>query len=666
MSERDYTQSSEREQLKQIHARAVEATSDRSESGVDKTIGSIGEDLINRLYTHAGDGPRDIAERIDHEDFETVEDITLYYGKGGSYTDTNKTIPFYFELAAVPTQIREKHEGQPTVNGLWGINQSVLYNSPRIALDSTHSEGYSYPKTMFRDIGHDFAYVAHIYCPNVSWRDQGKQTFDHEPFKHVISEIIGKAYRKMRPGIRPRLNELRASEQTVEKEPLEGCAEKGDLRDFCFANMIDAHAEASNGGEITPRQRQLYYEMRRRIRHWAEEKGIKYKFDAERPNPEPFELEDSYFFSVLSEYENEEIGHRIATREQRGHFTEPHSNLKIPLGTVSVNRYNPSETDDYGDLLFVEKTGFHEQIHQQFELTKKYDIAPIEGKGWSTNAVRDLIEKIQRENPETTVYALTDLDVAGVGIADNLEVANALSDIATLSVERIGVTMEDVKEYGLEGETVSLKKGQRTQLQNLRGDGVIDDETYEFMTQGDGRRVEINEIPPSELGNYLEGKFEQRGVEKVHPETDDIQLPDYPDPADEWQSQTNNAVGNWLRDQLPEKDDLAKAVRQHAAVPTDSDFKERLLDEDIPFGEGEDEQRAAIHEKIVENLADKPPEHYSDMNDEMKEEYDEEAEAVRGTFEDDIGEAVADVLDEYAEVGISINYDIPKDEPDTD
>lgn len=205
------TTEQEAEAMEAVYGRACEMTTERAVDGLDKTIGSIGDDLVDGLHQYETGANGDfsgIVDRIDDDNFGTVDDMTVYYGKGGSYDNGDKTIPFYYELAAVPTAIREKDDGR-LISHILGVNQSILYDTPTISLNNELSEGYYDITSAFRSMGHNYTIVSNIYCPNVSWQDRGKQGFDLEPFKQVISEVVGKAIRKIKRDIRPRLNDLR-------------------------------------------------------------------------------------------------------------------------------------------------------------------------------------------------------------------------------------------------------------------------------------------------------------------------------------------------------------------------------------------------------------------------------------------------------------------------
>ncbi|WP_238532973.1 hypothetical protein [Halalkalicoccus jeotgali] len=612
--------------LKRVYEDACELTTERSESGLDETIGSIGTDLETRLHAYVGDGPETIVEQIDREGYDDIDDITVYYQAGGSYDEGNKTVPFCFELAAVPTWITGKNERAGSKHIL-GINQSVLYDGGFVHLHSPLSEGASSFDTSFNG-NHQYVVVANIYCPNVGFRDKGKQGFNSEPFERVISEVVGKAKRKIERDIRPRLNDLREEEQ---EETLSGKAPNGFIKDFVWDNFWDVYNDATDNGTYSIEMRQLYYKFRPLFLDEAEKRGYQYSTKATVDDPKPLELNFDTFSDYISEFEEEELGERLIIRDERGFFVEPHTNQRINLGTTAVRQYDPSDVD-YGDILFIEKTGFMDILHREFELTKKYDIGLINSKGWNTTAGQKLVEKIQTANPDATLYVLSDLDIAGVGIADNVSSPDELSDLDELATEKIGVTCDDVHEYGLPAEKGEYKDKTLSQLETMHDDGIVDDETYEYL--GEDNRVEINAFSPVELKEYLETKFEDHDITKQYPSPSVINEPDLPDSTETRSTAIEQALGRWVMAQIP--DDMVERIEDSVTV------------DDALTGQLEDLETdpKSLTEEIHEELADNPPRHWSDMNEELVEKREKEAEEASEDYIETVSESTKEYLDE--------------------
>ncbi len=94
------------------------------------------------------------------------------------------------------------------------MNQSVVYSNPSIFLKLKHTSGKTKEhrkiETAFDDSGHAYWIVANLTCPNLNFQDKGKQKFDTKPFEPTISDVVGKAVRKVERDIRPQLNSLQS------------------------------------------------------------------------------------------------------------------------------------------------------------------------------------------------------------------------------------------------------------------------------------------------------------------------------------------------------------------------------------------------------------------------------------------------------------------------
>ncbi len=299
--------------------------------------------------------------------------------------------------------------------------------------------------------------------------------------------------------------------------------------------------------------RQLYYQMRPMFKKLLEKTDYEYSpnasFDPDKP-PEKFKklkLRYGTFSKKVNEYEKEVLGRRKIFRDKRGFFVEPHSNEIIDLSTKQVERYDPPEKQ-FGNLLYIEKTGFFELLHKNFELTKKYDIGLINARGSAVGAARDLVEKIQRKCDDVTLYTLTDLDIKGVGIAKDAENPDELSSLQKkFDAERIGVSLEDVADYDLQKENRDYNDTMIAELENRYEKGEISEELYQFLKSKQG--VEINAFPPVSLEGYLFDKFEEYGIKKVEPDEEDVEEPDIKSPDKICEKAQKEAVGEYIIDQ---------------------------------------------------------------------------------------------------------------------
>jgi hypothetical protein len=593
----------------------------------------------------------------------------------------DRTIPFFFELAVAVTGISS--DDYPTTNIAFGVNQSVTYSPPRPSVQIEHAggktENYSNISRAFGRFGHDVAVLCNLTCPNPGFQDAGKQEFDTEPFTEVIEDVVGKAVRKLETDIRPRLN---ATLEDPDPEPdpsLVGKADKGFIKEYVFDHFWDVYNDATDGGRFDLEMRQFYYAMREPLMAEAARRGYEYAWTASVDNPTPFKLTDDTFRNHVQTFEEENIGHRIIERDDRGFFVEPHTGKRIRLGTAAVNQYRPEKRiDQYSALLFIEKTGFI-GIIRETEIAKKYDIGVVNAKGYSTLAARDLVENIQAAardaDREIPMYALTDLDIAGLGIASDAKKTDDLSPIDTLDVERIGITLDDVEEYDLAAEPAGYSASVAGQLENNHDDGTVSTDVYEFLI-GDGgehdggQRVEINALSPVEFAEYLETAFDELGIDKVEPESaDDVDTPDVNNPEDARDDTIEQAVGDYVIDQLWDErkvEDLRERLLTDE-TPDADDIADKLEDEDIPVptpddsddSEGDEDETADIAADIEDQIRDEldthPPDHWEDINDDLVGDIEQTASDIIGEYEAAVEDAVDRWLDEDADLTVELH-----------
>jgi hypothetical protein len=325
-------------------------------------------------------------------------------------------------------------------------------------------------------------------------------------------------------------------------------------------------------------------------------------------------LDSDYFRDRVADYESEKLGKRVVHRDNRGFFVEPHSNKRIDLQTVDVEQYEP-DLDKFDTLLFVEKTGFFKLIHQDFELTKKYDIGLINSKGYSTIAGRDLIEKVQQRG-DVQLLTLTDLDINGLGIAEDATEADELSVANEFDANRIGITLSDVEEYDLSTESRDYTEKQLTQLMNRVEDSEIEPDVAAFLRKNDGQAVEINALSPAELETYLTTKFEEFGIDTVLPDDDDIE-----DPEGLEDEAISRAVGSWVKSET--QSELDDAVSEAVSM--------------------EDVTRSEIQSRILEKMDEEPAQGWQELEGQ-----------VQDGIKAELREEVRDYLDENVTVEISI------------
>ena len=162
--------------------------------------------------------------------------------------------------------------------------------------------------------------------------------------------------------------------------------------------MEAAYMAASGNNTLPAMARQIYYQARPKIMELTDDKQLAY----------------GYFSQVLLPNYIEETGvDWDVVYDARGHLEEPHTNLRIGVGTMEIRGYlqtmrepriNSAGFDEAGistrgpagnisAVLFIEKEGFG-PLFKSVNLADRYDLMIISTKGVSVTAARRLIDQV--------------------------------------------------------------------------------------------------------------------------------------------------------------------------------------------------------------------------------------------------------------------------------
>ena len=230
--------------------------------------------------------------------------------------------------------------------------------------------------------------------------------------------------------------------------------------------MERAYLKASANGTLPAHARQIMYAARPYIQQHAD-RELGQRFDqyfTQQLLPEYIEARDRQSWNVVY--------------DARGNFTEPHTRLKVPLGTLQVRRYlarirqheikDPAfdvweagyptigPKDRLGAILFIEKEGFL-PLFEAVRLAERYDLALMSTKGMSVTAARELVERLCAVHA-VPLLVLHDFDKAGFSIAGTLQRSTRRYRFGhghAANVIDLGLRLEDVD--GLETEDVYVE-----------------------------------------------------------------------------------------------------------------------------------------------------------------------------------------------------------------
>ena len=221
--------------------------------------------------------------------------------------------------------------------------------------------------------------------------------------------------------------------------------------------MRDAYMTASANGTLPANPRQIYYAARPEMLRLTEKTSIDRKYFTQ---------------TLLTEYMRRRpdatADWNIAW-DDRGHFSEPHTDHEIGLGTLAVRSYIKGHRDllirnaaisvadiktkgpdgRYGAVLFLEKEGFT-QILEAARIAERFDLAIMSTKGMSVTAARTLVEDLCGRR-KLKLLVLHDFDVAGFSIKQTLVTSNRRHSFRhAINFIDLGLRLADVEEMGLE------------------------------------------------------------------------------------------------------------------------------------------------------------------------------------------------------------------------
>jgi hypothetical protein len=293
------------------------------------------------------------------------------------------------------------------------------------------------------------------------------------------------------------------------------------LRDAAFEVMEQAYLEASGGGTLPVKPRQIMYRARPYILEKTGETSLSGNY-----------FSQTLLTSYMEEYDCSDWD---VIWDARGRLIEPHTRIEIPLGTLEVRQYlgqRPSfgakhdtlfptagPQNRYRNLLFIEKEGFH-PIFQSAQLAERFDLALMSNKGMSVTASRILIDQLA--DRYDNVFVLRDFDRAGFSIFGTLFTdspryifENGLKG----KVVDLGLRLTDVN--GLESEPVPLVDSGEWSYRRvtLKRHGASPEE-IEYLRS---RRVELNAMTSGQLVEFVETKLAEHDVGKLIPDDDVIE-----------------------------------------------------------------------------------------------------------------------------------------------
>jgi len=443
---------------------------------------------------------------------------TFEVDSGGQYA---AELPYIVEVWARPAAFAEVH---------LSVNRTPATGEVSAYHEKTKLELFGCGLRHAVNIGRGHVELwVNIQCPHMPITTDGKAP-DVTPMLDAALNAIRKAAKKV-------------------KRSGPGRADRTTEKDIIVANLNEAVAQASGGGQGVYSLRQLYYKMRPLV-----SAGI------------GKELAYANFTKVIGDHEGEHGPLPGLYRDARGVLYHPHLGQEIPLGTLAVEAYTrPAFT--FNKILYCEKEGFF-PILRQARWPERHDCALVTAKGFASRAARDVLDILGESDEELLFFCIHDADAAGSMIYQALQGATAARAARNVKIINLGLEPWEALDMGLDVETLESKKKRRqavAQYIMARSDG----KKWEAWLQG--HRVELNAMGTPEFIAWLDCKMEEHGNGRLVPPTNVM--------TERLRQATGAVVEEAVKEKLLAKHHLAdKVAAAMAELSTDINKKGRHLD----------------------------------------------------------------------------------------
>jgi hypothetical protein len=292
------------------------------------------------------------------------------------------------------------------------------------------------------------------------------------------------------PNLLPFVREIRTTVSKAVKKAHRPNAKGNSQKDIVLDNLDKVIADVSGDGEYRFGERQLFYGLRPIVR------------DAIGA-----ELKIENFKAIITDYESENGEIPGMYREPRGSIYHPHRGETITLGTLMVEEYErPSWT--FNKLLYIEKEGFSEAL-KEVRWGERHDCALISSKGFTTRAVRDLVDKLAEHDEPVTVFCVHDADAYGTMIFETFQEATKARGARKIQIINLGLEPWEADAMGLEVEDVET--GERRK--------AVADYAINWEEWLQTHRVELNAMTTPRFIEWLDGKMTEYDGKLVPPPT---------------------------------------------------------------------------------------------------------------------------------------------------
>ncbi len=234
------------------------------------------------------------------------------------------------------------------------------------------------------------------------------------------------------------------------------------------------------------------------------------------PNCKFYKKYDSFSQDFLRSFEKRYGKIRGLTRMPRGKYVTPQEGgenyeLDIKPGMRFIQGCA-------NKVIMVEKEGLY-TVMKENSFDVRLDVVLAYTSGFTTEAGRNMLIDAQRRG--LNVCILRDYDVAGILIYETLTKPTKRLDtfLDGDKLYDLGLNWEVIQKIRetrtMTPESVKLNQSHTTALQNMLDDGTVSWEEYELLKDS---RIELNQLTPLELLEWLEKRLDGLGLWKTIPE----------------------------------------------------------------------------------------------------------------------------------------------------
>jgi hypothetical protein len=166
-------------------------------------------------------------------------------------------------------------------------------------------------------------------------------------------------------------------------------------------------------------------------------------------------LKTANFKSIITDYENEHGEIPLMFREPRGSIYHPHLDETITLDTMMVEQYE-RPIWLYNKLVYIEKEGFREALKDN-KWPQRHDCGLMSSKGFTTRAVKDLVDKLAKHNEPVIIFCVHDADAYGTMIYQTFQEETRARGARKIKIIPLGLEPWEAIAMGLDTEPLSLE-----------------------------------------------------------------------------------------------------------------------------------------------------------------------------------------------------------------